>query len=363
MSGIYGVLGISDSDRVFLSTLGQSVILDAVNQYLAQVNADADAAYAVFVERQTEDYKLRYKLPGGGRMQRGGFTPQGRPAAVKATGEWDVAFPIESMQDAMGGDRVSMAYMTAQDLDRHLATIRTRYINTRRFEMIKAMVNNTARTFTDPLWGALTIQPGANNDSVLYPPVLGSESEAAENHYLETGYAVASISNTNNPAATAASELEEHFGTPTSGGNIVKFAGKTCADKIANTLTEFVAIEDMGIKPGDDTATIINQPFGLPGRLRGRCSESGVWLVEWRWVPDNYDINVHLDAPAPLLERVDPAYTNLPRGLNLIVRDESTPFETSYYDARFGFGAGNRLNLVVLEYGTGGSYTIPTGYS
>lgn len=363
MSGIYGVLGISDSDRVFLSTLGQSVVLDAVNQYLAAVNADIETAYGAFVERVTEDYKIRYKLPGGGRMQRGGFTPQGRPAAVKATGEWDVAFPIESMQDAMGGDRISLAYMTVQDLERHLSTVRTRYINTRRFEMLKAMLNNTARTFTDPLWGALSVQPGANGDTVVYPPVLGSESEATETHYLETNYTVANISDTSNPAATAANELEEHFGAPTSGSNIVMFAGKTLADKIASALTEFVSVDDMGIKPGDDTATVVNSPRGIPGRLRGRCSESGVWLAEWRWVPDNYCINVHLDAPAPLLERVDPAYTNLPRGLNLITRDDNFPFETSYYDARFGFGAGNRLNLVVLEFGTGGTYTIPTGYS
>lgn len=363
MANIYGALGISDSDRVFLSTLGQEIVLTAIQQYLADINADVERAYSVFVERTTEDYKIRYKLPGGGRMQRMGFAPQGRPGLVKVTGQWDVALPLESMQDGMGGDRISLAYMTAQDLERHLSTIRTRYINTRRFEMLKALLNNTQRTFTDPQWGALAVEPLANGDSVLYPPVLGSESEATETHYLETNYTVANLSDTNNPIATAAAELEEHFGAPSGGGNLIAFGDKTWADKIAATLTEFVSVEDMGIQPGDDTPTIINSPVGFPGRLRGRCSNSGVWIVEWRWVPANYQITVHLDEVAPLLERVDPAYTNLPRGLALIVRDENLPFETAYYDARFGLGAGNRLNGVVTEFGTGGTYSIPSGYS
>lgn len=362
MSNIYGLLGVSDSDRVFLSTIGQQVVLDAINQYIAQINDDVNRAYGVFVERTIEDHKIRYKLPGGGRMQAAGFAPQGRPAAVKVTGEWDVAFPIASYQDAIGGDRVSMAYMTAQDLERHLSTVRTRYINTRRFEILKAILNNTERTFTDPLWGSLLVEPGANGDAVLYPPVLGSESEATETHYLETGYLAAAIDDTHNPYGTAVAELEEHFGAPTGGSNIVCFINNAQTAK-TQALTEFVSIEDLGVLPGQDTATVINVPTGLPGKLLGRLSQSGAWVIEWRWVPANYIVAIHLDAPAPLLERVDPGYTGLPRGLALIVRDQNLPFETSYYDARFGFGAGNRLNMVVIELGNGGTYTIPTGYS
>lgn len=363
MSNIYGLLGISDSDRVYLSTLGQGLVLDAVREYVNGVNAELNSAYGVFVERKTEDYKLRYKLPGGGRMQASGFAPQGTPALVKVTGQWDVAFPLQSFRDAMGGDRISMAYMTAQDLERHLSTIRTRYINTYRFELLKALLNNTQRTFTDEQWGALAIEPLANGDTVTFPPVLGSESEATDDHYLETNYTVANLSDTNNPIATAVAELEEHFGTPTGNSNIACFGGKTWADKITATLTEFVDVDDMGIKPGQDTATVVNTPKGLPGRIRGRCSNSGAWIIEWRWVPANYQITIHLDEAAPLMERNDPAFTGLPRGLALIAKDDSLPFETSYYDARFGLGAGNRLNGVVTEFGTGGTYTIPSGYS
>lgn len=361
MAGIYGHLGLNDGERVFLSTLGQSVIIEAVNQYLAQINAEVDAAYSIFVEQDTEDHTQRYKLPGGGRMQAGGFAPQGKPNAVKANGGWDVSFPLTSFQDALGGDRISMAYMTTQDLARHLDTIKIRYVNTVRYEMLKALLNNAADTFNDLLWGNLTVQPLANGDAVVFPPVLGSEFEATDDHYLESGYAASAISDTNNPYATIAAELEEHFGTPAGGANIVSFINNAQTAK-TRALTEFVDVTDLGIAPGATISTIINSPRNLPGKLLGRCQDSGVWVAEWRWIPAGYIVSEHLDAPAPLKRRVDPGYTNLPRGLNLVARETEHPFDTSFYDARFGMGCGNRLNGVAMELGTGGSYTVPTGY-
>jgi len=80
MAGIYGHLGLNDGERVFLSTLGQSVVLDAINKYLADVNAEIDAAYNVFIENDTEDHKQRYMLPGlprKARLQRSRRTARG----------------------------------------------------------------------------------------------------------------------------------------------------------------------------------------------------------------------------------------------------------------------------------------------
>ena len=74
-------------------------------------------------------------------------------------------------------------------------------------------------------------------------------------------------------------------------------------------------------------------------------------------------VGIHLDAPKPIMQRVDPADTGLPRGLALVARDENYPFTSSFYSHRFGFGVGNRLNGVVMELGTGGSYTVPTAYA
>jgi hypothetical protein len=73
-------------------------------------------------------------------------------------------------------------------------------------------------------------------------------------------------------------------------------------------------------------------------------------------------LGIHLDAPAPLKKRVDPTAVGLGRGLQLVSEDTDHPFVGSHWSHRFGFGVANRLSAVVMELGTGGTYTIPTAY-
>lgn len=356
MAGIYGLLNLSDNDRSYVNTVGQELVFEAANEYLAMHNADMMAAYTVFVQEETETFKERYKLPGGGRLQRRGG--QAQSAATKAGGQWDVAYPLEDFGAQVTGDDVAMAYMRLDELDRHLQTVTIQDMNTMRFEMLKALYNNTARTFTDPLHGSLTIQPLAiTSDGVTYPPVLGSESDATENHYLGLNYAATAISNTNNPYETLRNELEEHFGTPQGYGNIAVFIHP---DEVPETedLGDFTPAADMGIRYGDDT-DLANALPRVPGRVIGRVN--GVWAVEWRWMTSGYLLAVDLDAPAPLKIRRDPADTGLQRGLHLKSRDATYPLEAAHYRHRFGVGVGNRLNGVVAQLGTA-TYDIPTAY-
>lgn len=357
MPGIFGALGLNDTDRVFASTQGQQVIYDAITAYLNRVNADIAQAMSVFVEGTTENHTERYKLPGGGYLQRRG--QQAQPGAVKATGSWDVAYPLEDFGAQIAGDDVSMAYMLVGDLDRHVSSVVIQNVNTVRFEMLKAIFNSTAGTFIDPNWGSLTIQRLANGDAVTYPPVIGAVAEATETHYIETNYASASISDTNNPYATIASELEEHFGKMQGGPNIVAFINSAQV-AVTEALTDFVELPDSYVMPGSQTATLTGLPAGHPGRVIGRTN--GCWIVEWDFIPANYIVGIYVDAPKPLKMRVDPADTGLGTGLQLVATDERFPFESSFWRHRFGFGVSNRLNGIVLELGTGGSYTVPTAY-
>ncbi len=358
MSGIFGALGLQDTDRSFVNVIGQRVVYDAVQQVLSQHNADLAAAYGVFVERETEDFKFRYKLPGGGYLQRRGANA--RPASVKAYGSWDVAFPLEDFGADLADNDVALAYMSMQELNRHLDTIIAQDINTVRREILKAMFNNTNLTFEDPINGSLTCVPLANADAVVYPPVIGSDTEATDDHYLESGYAAASISDTNNPFKTIRDELEEHFGAATGGENLFTFINNAQVTAV-ESLTDFDPVNDRFTAPGTNTDQLFGLPAGMPGRIVGRCN--GVWVIEWRWIPANYMLGGHLDAPKPLIMRLDPANTGLARGLNLVGRDEEKPLESSFYRHRFGLGVGNRLNGVAFELGTGGSYTIPTAYA
>lgn len=358
MSGIYGMLGVNDHERVFLNTLGQSVVYYAITEYLAQHEAELAAMTALFVETTTEDFKERYLLPGGGRMQQ--MSGQARTANVKRTGRWDVGYPLYDYGDSVGMDRIGYAYATAQDLAAQMTTVTTRNINTIRFEILRALLNNTQETITDEIRGNINVEPLANGDAVKYPPVLGAEDDATENHYIETNYATASISDTNDPVVTAVDELTEHFGDPTGNTDVIVLAGRAVARKL-KALVEFVDVQDKQVQPGQDTATAFGIPVAIPGKILGRHN-AGAWISEWQWVPANYLIAIHADSPAPLKRRVHPSYTGLPQSLTLVKESDLYPIEQSHYENHYGFGVGNRLNGVVIEMGTGGSYSVPSGY-
>lgn len=354
----FGALTGQDvSDYTLISTVGQGVVYEDLMAYMQERNAEIQSALSVFVEMTTDLYTERYKLPGGGRLQKRGR--QSGVAEAKAGGYWDTAYPLEDFAAALAWNDVDMAYMSINEFNTHISTIEEQDRNTVRYEMLKALLNSSARTYTDERHGSITVQPLANADSVLYPPVLGSESEATESHYLESGYAAASISNTNNPVATIVAELAEHFGDRTGGDNIAVFVNNA-QDAQLSALSAFDAVPDAFIRTGANRDVPINLP-SVPGKIIGRLS--GAWVINWRWMPTNYLFGVHLEQPAPLKMRVDPASTGLGQGLQLVTTDKLFPFTKATWRHRFGFGAGNRLNGVALELGTGGTYTVPSDYA
>ncbi len=361
MSGILGTLGITEAaaERTYIRTLGQQLVYDAVQAELERHNAELQSAMGLFVEQVTTDIKRRYELPGGGFLEPMS-TQGGAPGAMKAYGKWDVAFPLQDFGASLNTNRVARAYMTVAQLNKHLDTIMIADVNTVRREIMKALLYSSQWTFKDEIYGDLAVEPLANGDSVLYPAVLGATAEATENHYIETNYAAASISDANDPTKTVRDELEEHFGTPTGGSNIVLLTTPTICDYIEG-IADFDPVNERFVLPGANTDQVTGLPAGMPGRIRGVANS--VFVVEWRSMPANYAIAIHADAPKPLFMREDPADTGLAGGLQLIAEDEKVPFNASYYSHRFGFGAANRLNGVVLEFGTGGSYTVPSGYS
>jgi hypothetical protein len=359
MSTIFGALNLNNTDFVFNSTVGQEAILTAIRDYLARRDAQVDMLISVFVEENTENFSEKYKLSGTGRMQDMGFAPKTRPGLARVTGEWDVSYPLGSHQSGIGWDRISMSYFTTQDLERHVSGIDIENRNTVRFKVLRRLFRNTTETFNDPNRGNLTIQPAANGDTVVYPPVIGSESEATEDHYLESGYSSANISDTNNPYVTIEADLVHHFGKSQGNDNVAVFINSD--EKVATEdLTDFVEITDYAVIPGTQTATLTNLPTMHPGRVIGRTN--GCWVIEWDWIPSGYMLGIHLDAEKPLKRRVDPANTGLSTGLSLVFDEEDFPHSAQYWENRYGFGHGNRLNLVAFELGTGGTYTIPTAY-
>ncbi len=357
MSQLYGILGFADGDTTPVNRVGQRVIYDAMQQLLGEHNQDLQQALSVFVEETTPDYKFVYKLSGGGYMQRRGGLAQ--TAAVKRTGQWEVSFPLEDFGDSLGSSDIAMAYMTLKDLDLHLDTIQKRDINTVRLEVLKALFNHQVYNFVDERRGVLTVQPLANGDATLYPPLVGEENETTHSHYLESGYVAADLSDTNNPYATIRDHFEHHFGELSSGDNVVVFINKAQTPK-TEVLTDYVEIGDRHIIPGANMPQVVGLPERLPGRVIGRINN--VWVVEWSRVPAGYLLGIYLEAPKPLIQRVDPPETGLGTGLQLVAREETHPLEASFWRNRYGFGVGNRLNGVVMKLSASGGYTTPTTF-
>lgn len=360
MSAIFGALGLPDTDVSYLSTLGQTIVYDATLALLGDHNDDVAAALAVFVQETTSDHKRKYKLPGSGQLQR--VNRQGRAGAVKAYGSWDIGLPLEDFGARLSADRITLAHMTIQEYNRHLDTVFKQDKNTIRFEMFRALFNNTERTFKDEIWGDLLVEPLANNDAVTYPPVIGSIDDATANHYITSGYVTGSISDTNNPIPAMVSKLESHFGVPTGGSNIVVFINDAETAKIS-LLGTFEPVPNRFVDYGDNVSLVTEGRFPsmLPGRIIGEADSA--LISEWRWIPSGYMLAVHMDAPRPLIERIDPPATGLPRGLALVAEDMDYPFRTADWSHRFGFGVGNRLNGVVQQLAVSGTYTIPTLYA
>lgn len=354
---LYGALNLPDTNRDTVNTAGQVVVWDAARAYLAQYNADLQEALSLLVADETEDHSFKYMLPGGGMaQQRGG---QARNHLVKTTGEWKVELPLYDFGDDAGGDRIALSYMTLNAFQAHVETVRLRDLARVRFELLRSLFNNTARTFPDPRKGDLTVKPLANGDADLYPPTRGSSVVAAADHYAGTNSAT--ITDTANPFKTAVRKLTDRFGAEQGNSNIVTFINPDETDATTD-LAGFTEVPDRFIIPGVNTDTLTGLPTNLPGRVIGRTD--GTWVSEWPDIPSGYLLSLHLAAPAPLLRRVDPAFTGLPRGLTLISRsgDDSLPFEVYSWSHRYGYGVGNRLNGYVQQLVASTDYTTPTIY-
>lgn len=357
MSTIFGELNLNDTDRVFNATQGQRVIYDAIAAFITRENANMQAAYSVFVSETTSAFKERYKLPGGGYMQE--IPHAQKPDAIKGYGSWDVAYPLKNFADAVSGSRVDRSYLTVAELDSQVLSVNARSINTMRRELLRALLYKEDETFGDPLHGDLTIKGLASGtgDNVVYPPLPGATSEAVRQRYNGSNYTAANISDTNNPYETISDALTADFGQQQGNSNVAVFINSAQKAK-TKALTDFDALNDRFTQPGANVNQLVGLPTGLPGIIIGRVS--GCWVVQWDFMPSGYMLGVHLDAPAPLKRRIDPADTGLGDGLQLVAEDDDYPFIASYWQNRFGLGCGNRLNGYAMQLVASTTYTSPT---
>lgn len=361
MGYISSILSVNADDRAYVNTIGQQRVYEVAAEYLARRQAEIAATTSALISSETEIWQEQFVLPSGGRMHPiGGMTDA---PAHRSVGSWTVAYPLKEFGNTLGQTHVDMAYMPIGEFERQVDGIVERSVNTLRYEILRRLLKNTTDSVFEarPAGATLTIQPLANGDTVVYPPVEGSETEATDNHYLVSGYAASGINDTNNPLVLAADELIEHFPISTGGNNIVVFINNA-QTALISALTEFDSVVDNFIRAGGNTDIPFNLP-NVPGKIIGRTNVSGVWVVEWRWMPANYMFATNLEVEAPLKMRVDQAASGLQRGLHMHITDPNRPIQTAEWKYRFGIGCANRLNGVVVQLKASGTYDIPSAYA
>jgi hypothetical protein len=360
MGHIASILGISAAERQSINSIGERIVYDAAMQYVLARQEEIALTTSALIGAETELWQEQYALPGGGMLP----PVSGDTAAPtrRTLGSWSVAYPLATYGASLGYTKEVLGYTTPDGFELQVNGIIEAGLNRLRHEILRRLFKNTVDSITEayPAGATLTVQPLANGDSVVYPPVEGSNTEATDNHYLASGYAANTISNTNNPLRTLADELYEHFPATTGGINGVVFINNA-QTALISALTEFDAVVDNFIRAGSNTDVPINLP-NVPGKIIGRANVSGVWVVEWRWIPADYMLALNLEADGPLKMRVDMASSGLPRGLHMSFTDPNRPIQTMEWKHRFGIGASNRLNGVVMQLTTG-SYTIPSAYA
>lgn len=365
MGALLGSLGLADSENDFVNDVGHALVYDHIGAVLDRYNVEIAHLFDIFVERKTSEDTLRYLKPTGGMSAPiSEFVP---PAPVGRIGSWDTAFPLRGWGSSLAISKRGLAYTTAQQLDAQLTSLMHKDLARLRKRILIALFENTNLSWLDPHQqnASITVRRLANGagDSVTYPPVLGSDTEATDDHYSETagGYAIANIDDTNNPLVTLRDEIIEHFGGRSARGeDLIVFMNKDAETKV-RALTDFERVDDKDVRYGADK-DFANLLTGVPGRVIGRSN--GVWAVVYAYIPATYMLGVHMDFP-PLIMRVDTEASGYAPGeYALVAKDENHPLLSSTYERWYGFGVGDRLSAAVIEISGGaGSYTPPAEYA
>jgi len=344
-----GFVNLADLAAQRVNNVPTAVINTAIDQALAEHNRQIDALLGLFVQR-VNDYQLNYKTTGVRSLQ--GLDEKGRALPTKTGSRYTVAFPLHMGGDALGWDWVTRAKMTVQEVNDEIAAMLMGDARWMRDHILSAIFTNVTYTFTDPLQGALTIQPLANGDGTLFNVIAGNDAGLDDDHYLGQASAIADATN---PYPTIYTELHEH--PENTGGEIIALIA---SDLVATTsaLATFYEATDPDLSPGTGITLTGTLGTPVPGTVIGKADK--VWIVEWPVLPSKRIVAVATGGPKPLGMREDPEAEL--RGFKRVAERQDHPWYESQYVRRAGFGAYNRVGALTMEI-EDSSYDIPTGYT
>ena len=345
----YGFVGLENMFAQRLDDSNVQTIREAIGLSVAEHNRQVQAIMAELVEA-TEDYTVRYRVPGSGTLQP--LDEYGNPLPVREVGYYDVAFPIQGGGTAWGDNRVTRALLEVEEVNEMVVNSLQRDSDWMKRHILAAILDDTAWTYPDPDKGDLTVVPMANGDTVTY--LKRSGTVETDDHYLATASAIADDAN---PFTGIFSELKEH---PENKDASVVVYIPTALKATTVALTNFVEVADPNIVAGSASSVLVGSvDRGFGDELLGKVD--GCWIVEWTLLPDEHMIAVARGSSRPALKmREYPAAS-----LKGFFQEDNSP-DGNLEEHRFiryaGFGGFNRVAVVVQQVGNS-TYEIPSGYS
>lgn len=346
---LYGLLNQRDLYDQRVTTTDVEVINTAITMSFAQWQEEMRLINTLFVMPTTK-HQTKFLSVNSARLQPMDEAGQAKP--VKPSGSYTRGFPIQMGGHAWGTDYVTSEKMTLQDVANNVITAQNADMAWMRDHVIAALTykNGTAAwTFDDPEFGSLSIYGLANGDTQEYLRAMGTGVSSTDNHLFGSTTLTAAV------FKNIKDEIKEH---PENAGPIIAFIA---SDQVATAeaLTGFIPVADEGVTLGANSDRLTGSlAMPYPGELIGWCE--GVWVVEWKSLPDGYIIGVSTGGDKALAMRED-VETNL-RGFREVANRDNYPWYEKQFMRRAGFGAWNRVGAVVYLIGNA-TYSTPANYA
>jgi hypothetical protein len=348
---LYGFTNLKDLFSRRVTEVGAGVVNDAITQSVEEHNRQITALISLFV-KQTTEFKITYQTPIATRLQP--LDDQGRALPIKMSGSYGVAFPIQAGGGAWGVDYVSREQMTVQeanDITNTLLSADARWV---RDHILACIFDNVGWSFRDKAHDVLAIKGPANGDTDVYLVQAGADAGATDTHFLAQAAAIADVTN---PFPTIYTELTEH---PENQGEGIVFV-PTSNKAAVEGLTGFVPARrpEDPVQQGANTAVLASDlAVDVPGKVFGYVDD--FWCVHWPVMPSDYLIAVTSDGEPPLGMREYPVASL--QGFRRVASRDDHPFYESQWLRHAGFGAWNRVGVVIQRVGNA-SYAVPTNYT
>lgn len=348
----YGFYNLRNLFDTRVTQVGVQVVMDSVAAAVAEHNRVQNNLMSLFVQRTT-NFQTVYKTLGTNRLQP--MDEIGRALPVKAAGQYTVAWPYQRAGTKWGTDWETSVRMTVAEVNLATEQMLIGDQNWVRDHILGALYNNVSYSFSDEFNGALTILPLANGDAQTYPVIGGAAAPTTAQHFLNQA---AGIADATNPYTTIGNTLRAR---PDNSGEVIALI-PTNLVATTQALATFHPASDPNLRPGSNTAVLVgNLNTPTPGRLIGYVDTGGgVWVVEWRQLPNDRIIGVSEGGERPVAMREDP----IPQlqGFGVVGDRDDFPWHAREYRRLAGFGTWNRVGAVVVQV-SAGAYSIPTGYT